>query len=379
MESDAPRPAVSRSHSKTGDTELAAAFVCCLRVYKITEVCEVVKMHSRDGLDAMTPGFAARLNSFAVDAAKYWPGRNDKLTAFDLAARAATVPGLTAVDLNYPDHCEGHSGAEIAGRLRDIGLGLNGYAMRYYSLPAFKLGAFTHPDPAVKRAAIDLTKRGIDSLAAAGGNLMTLWMGQDGFDYSFQADYGALWDATIAAAQELADHNPAVDISIEYKPNEPRSFSLMPDVATTLLAIRDIARPNLGVTLDFAHVLYADEMPAYAATLVTRHSRLLGVHLNDGYGKRDDGLMVGSVHPVQTIELLYTLDRIGYRGVIYFDTFPDTTGIDPVAECTKNIGTVTAMRRVVERLKSNEFLAEAIRKQDAVASQAIVQGALFGN
>ena len=37
----------------------------------------------------------------------------------------------------------------------------------------------------------------------------------------------------------------------------------MPDVGTTLLAIREVDRPNLGVTLDFAHVLFADEMPAY--------------------------------------------------------------------------------------------------------------------
>ena len=28
---------------------------------------------------------------------------------------------------------------------------------------------------------------------------MTLWMGQDGFDYSFQGDYGAMWDNTIEA------------------------------------------------------------------------------------------------------------------------------------------------------------------------------------
>ena len=186
------------------------------------------------------PGFAARLNSFGVDAPRYWPGRNDKPTAFDLAARAATVPGLTAVDLNFPDHCEGYSGKDVTRRLGDLGLGLSGYAMRYYSRPEFKLGAFTNPDQAVRRAAIDLTRRGIDQLAEAGGRLMTLWMGQDGFDYSFQADYGALWDATIAAMQELADHNPSIDLSIEYKPNEPRSFSLMPDVATTLLAIKDI-------------------------------------------------------------------------------------------------------------------------------------------
>ena len=68
--------------------------------------------------------------------------------------------------------------------------------------------------------------------------------------------------------------------------NEPRAFALMPDVGTTLLAVREAARHNIGVTLDFAHVLCADEMLAHAAHLVARHSRLLGVHLSDGCGKR---------------------------------------------------------------------------------------------
>jgi sugar phosphate isomerase/epimerase len=323
--------------------------------------------------------YAARLNSFLVNKKQYWSGRNDDVTVLDIVARAATARGLNAVDLNYPDHVDGLTEEAITEKLRECGIRLNGYAMRYYTDPGFKLGAFTNPDPVVRRAAIDLTKRGLDSLAKAGGSLMTLWMGQDGFDYSFQADYSSLWDMTIDAVREVADHNPSIDISIEYKPNEPRSFSLMPNAATTLLAIKDIDRSNLGVTLDFAHVLYADEMPAFAASLIARHSRILGVHLNDGYAKRDDGLMVGSVHPIQTIELLYVLDLIGYKGVIYFDTFPDTTGLDPVTECETNIGSVEAMRRVVDRLKSNQSLAAAIQKQDAVASQAIVQAALYGS
>ena len=66
--------------------------------------------------------------------------------------------------------------------------------MRYYSNPAFKLGAFTNPDPAVRREAIDMTKAGIDAVREAGARLMTLWLGQDGFDYAFQADYAAMWD-----------------------------------------------------------------------------------------------------------------------------------------------------------------------------------------
>jgi xylose isomerase len=323
--------------------------------------------------------FAARLNSFRVREREYWPERNGRATTLDLIERAARARGLNCVDLNYPDHVSAHSERDIVEKMGESGISLNGYAMRYYNEDLYRLGAFTNPDTKVRRAAIDLTKRGLDSLAAAGGRLMTLWMGQDGFDYSFQADYGRLWEHTIAAISEVAAHNPTIDISIEYKPNEPRSFSLMPNAATTLLAIREIDRPNLGVTLDFAHVLYADEMPAYAAALAARHSRLLGVHLNDGYAKRDDGLMVGSVHPIQTVELLFVLRRIGYDGAIYFDTFPDTTGLDPIAECEANIATVSALRRVVETLDANESLAAAILKQDAVTSQRIVQRALYGS
>jgi xylose isomerase len=322
--------------------------------------------------------YAARLNSFRVGERQYWPGRNGKPTTLDLVERAARVAGLNCVDLNYPDHLEAYDERSLVARMGELGVTLNGYAMRYYRDDAFRLGAFTHPDAKIRREAIDMTKRGLDSLSAAGGRLMTLWMGQDGFDYSFQADYRRLWDDTIEAMREVADHNPTLDISIEYKPNEPRSFSLMPNVTSTLLAIRDVDRPNLGVTLDFAHVLYADEMPAHAAAQVARYSRLLGVHLNDGYAKRDDGLMVGAVHPIQTLELFYVLDCIGYGGVIYFDTFPDTTGLDPIAECEANIATVTALRKVAARLADDASVRRAIDTQDAVTSLSIVRRAMYG-
>ena len=327
---------------------------------------------------ASPPRFAARLNSFRVREREYWPGRNGKATTLDLVERASRVPGLNCVDLNYPDHLATYDERTLVDAMGALGVGLNGYAMRYYDNEEFRLGAFTHPDPKIRREAIDLTKRGLDSLAAAGGRLMTLWMGQDGFDYSFQADYRRLWEETLDAIREVADHNPAIDVSIEYKPNEPRAFSLMPNVTSTLLAIREIDRRNLGVTLDFAHVLYADEMPAFAATLVSRHSRLMGVHLNDGYAKRDDGLMVGAVHPIQTLELFYVLSRIGYDGAIYFDTFPDTTGLDPVAECQANIATVAALRAAAARLDNDEGLRRAIDNQDAVSSLPIVRRALYG-
>jgi xylose isomerase len=145
-----------------------------------------------------------------------------------------------------------------------------------------------------------------------------------------------------------------------------------------LLAIADTGAANLGVTLDFAHSLYADEQPASAAALILRRSRLLGLHLNDGYAKRDDGLMVGAVHGQATLELLRQLARSCWDGAIYFDTFPDASGLDPVRECELNIRTVRRMLAQVARLEGDNRLGEAQARQDAVAAQDIVQATMAG-
>ena len=321
--------------------------------------------------------FATRINSFASAAADYWPVLVGRPSLAQMVRRAATVEGLSELDLNYPDHI-GDDPALVARTVADCGLTISGLAMRYYANPAFRRGAFTNPDPAVRRAAIDLTRRGIDAARAMGASMMTLWLGQDGWDYAFQCDYARLWEDEIAGLAEVAAHDPECLVSIEYKPNEPRSYSLLKDAATTLLAIDEVGAPNLGVTIDFAHSLYADEQPAFAAALILRRSRLLGLHLNDGYGKRDDGLMVGTVHAQATLELLAEVKRGGYHGAIYFDTFPDASGLDPVAECAANIRTVKRMLAAVARLEQDNRLAEARARQDPVVAQEIAQLALAG-
>ncbi|MCY7419433.1 MAG: TIM barrel protein, partial [Chloroflexi bacterium] len=159
-------------------------------------------------------------------------------------------------------------------------------------------------------------------------------------------------------------------------PNEPRGLMILPNVSATLLAIAEAGASNLGVTLDFGHVLEADESPAMAAAMVGRRSRLLGLHLNDAYGKRDSGLMVGAVHTVQTMELLRQLRRDHFDGAIYFDTFPDLAALDPVAESDANVATVEAMFDALDRLDETK-LEVALEAQDAVAAHRLVQAAIF--
>ena len=315
------------------------------------------------------PRYAARLNAFKL-------GLKNP-TVPDLFARIAEVPGIDAADLNFPDHFEGIPPATLSRIMADHGIALNGVAMRYYTDPGFRLGAFSNPDAKVRQAAVDITKRGLDAMAQMGGKVMTLWMGQDGVDYAFQGNYARMWDDSLECLAQVCDHNPALDVSLEYKPNEPRAFSLMPDIATNLLAIKELGRANTGITLDFCHVLFAGEIPAQSAQLAGRYSRILGVHLNDGYGKRDDGLMVGSVHPMQTLELFVELDRQGYDGVIYFDTFPDHSGLNPVAEAAANVMMTDRLRATAKRLSSDAALGRATAVQDAAAAMQAVAAQLY--
>jgi xylose isomerase len=322
--------------------------------------------------------FATRLNSFGTRPELHWKDLTGKPTVSQLLQRASTVKGLTHVDFNFPNHMRDGGPRELASQLAELGLKLNGFALRYYSDPLFKRGSFTHPDAKVRRQAIDIAKRGVDAMKECGGSLMTFWPGQDGFEYPFQTDYKRLWDLQLEGIRELALHDPSVTISLEYKPDEPRAFSLLNNAGTTLLAIRELGLPNLGMTLDYGHVLYAGEQPGCTVALVNKHSKLVGLHLNDAYGHRDDGMMVGSVHTLQTIELLLQMERDGYDGVIYFDTFPDAIALDPVAETECNIATVKAMMSVVRQLKAHPELQQAQMDQDALKTQRIVQRALFG-
>nr|WP_278183647.1 TIM barrel protein [Vibrio sp. gvc] len=319
--------------------------------------------------------FATRLNSFSSGSHLYWPGQKTKPTVAQMIERAGTVEGLTHLDLNYPQHITTDI-PTMKQQIEAAGLRVNGVQMRWDD-PKFKIGAFTNPDPKIRREAIELTKAGIDAGREFGTNLMTLWMGQDGFDYCFQADYKKIWEDAVSALREVAEYAPDFQISIEYKPNEPRAYAIFPNVTTCLLAVEEAGCPNLGITLDFAHVLYANEIPAYAAAMVARRSNLYGLDVNDGWGKRDDGLMVASVNSRATLEFLWQMKRDGYQGAYYFDTFPDASGLDPVREAELNIATVKRLLGLCDLLDQSKELKEAISKQDAVAAQYIVDDIMY--
>ncbi len=118
-------------------------------------------------------------------------------------------------------------------------------------------------------------------------------------------------------------------------------------------------------------------MPAFAASLINKKSKLLGVHLNDGYGKWDNGLMVGSVHPIQTLELLVTLFECNYKGAIYFDTFPDHSGLDPIEESKENIAITKKLINIAKELHKSDAIKKTRETQNPILAQKVIRSSLF--
>jgi sugar phosphate isomerase/epimerase len=310
--------------------------------------------------------FATRLNSFR--------GKLDaSISAGEAVRNIASVEGVSAVELNYPQHFSGDGNRSILAAAAAAGLSVTALNLRWDG-PDFVHGAFTHPLAANRNRAVTMA---CEAVALAGQNNIDhviLWMGPDGYDYPFQANYRDLWDMEIEGFKKVAGSDPRVRVSVEYKPSDPRRTSLIRSMSDSLLASHDVNLPNFGVTLDFCHALMAGEQPAAAASLAMRQGKLFGVHLNDGYGPADDGLMVGSVHFWQTIELLHEL-RIGhFEGTIYFDTFPDR--VDAAAECAENVAMVKRMWKLLESVPLEE-LKKAQYGQDAVAATRLMRKAMM--
>ena len=67
-----------------------------------------------------------------------------------------------------------------------------------------QLGAFTHPDAAVRRRAIDLTLDAARWAVELGAAEVVVWSAFDGYDYSHQLDYGEAWQQIVDAFREVS-------------------------------------------------------------------------------------------------------------------------------------------------------------------------------
>ena len=259
--------------------------------------------------------------------------------------------GTNYVDLNYPEHTAGFKSEDMKALIELNGLKANGVALRFRN--EFINGELGNSDASISNDALELCKEAADYCREIGGEVVTIWLGFDGFDYPFQIEYSTVWNQIKNNVIAVADYAPDLKISIEYKPFQPRAYAFIDSVGVALMMVNDINRDNVGITLDYCHMLMKHENPAYALDLVASRGKLFGMHVNDGYGLNDDGLMVGTSSFMQTIEFFYYAKLYGYDHAIYFDTFPVIE--NPIDECQQNIKMINKINEIIDRIGMDEF------------------------
>jgi xylose isomerase len=273
------------------------------------------------------------------------------------------IQGAESFDLHTSDFA-GAKPKDIGKMADDLGLKINAVNPNIFGDTDFKYGAFTNTDKKLRQKAIDLVKSSLDTAMELKANVSSLWPGQDGYDYLFQNDYNRQWDGTVGALQEICDYAPAFKICYEYKPKEPRMFSLVENAGKALSLMHDVDRKNIGIVLDYGHSLFARENAAATLCFIDRAGKLFNVHFNDAYGNWDDDLMAGTANVWSNLEFFWYLKKSTYDGYVTLDMFPYRE--DPFEACSLAVRMIKTFEQIVEGFDDG-LLQKLQNKNDAAA------------
>jgi xylose isomerase len=283
--------------------------------------------------------FGRRMDRFT----EYQPHRNlaEKL---ELIAR---IPGITGVELKYPVDFD--QPGLIRGLLDRHGLAVSAVNVDMKDAHWFRHGAFSNRSPESRDRCVDMVARAMDHAAELGAAIVSTCPLFDGYDYPFQLDYTRAWERCVDSVQRAAAHRRDICLVLEYQAHEPHSHILVHNVGAVLHLCSEVNAPNLGANLDVGHALAAQDSPAEAACLLHRKGLLRYVHYNDNTGEGGDWDMIsGTVHYWHWVELLYTLEKLGYDGWMSGDIAPKH--IDPLLAYRANASMLQSMIALLERV-----------------------------
>ena len=288
--------------------------------------------------------------------------------------RVKSIPLLSAVDLVMNEQFKNNKD-EIKENLERTGLKVASVAVDTFANPLYQQGSLSSIDNNIRNQAISDSCDAIDFAAELGCKTVTLWPGQDGYDYLFQADYIKERKLFQDGISSLAGYNKDIDITLEYKIKEPRTHSYISTVGSTLLMINTIGAENLGIALDYGHAALGYENPAEAVAMCSMYGdRLKHIHINDNYRLWDDDMIVGSVHTLEYLEFIYWLRRTGYRGYMTLDQFPfREDGRDAVNESAIWLD---CLESIIDTADMDE-IADVISRKDAISASKLMRNLIF--
>jgi xylose isomerase len=191
--------------------------------------------------------------------------------------------------------------------------------------PAFKDGAFTSNDRAVRRAAIAKAMRAIDLGAELGAEVFVFWGGREGTETAAAKRAADALERYREAINFLSgyvrDQGYEMRFAIEPKPNEPRGDIFLPTVGHALHFITTLDDPDMvGVNPEVAHETMAGLSFVHGVSQALWAGKLFHIDLNgQRIGRYDQDFRFGAEDLKEAFFLVHLLETSGYDGVRHFD------------------------------------------------------------
>lgn len=235
------------------------------------------------------------------------PGRpRDVYEKIEDAAEVHRLTGTApAVALHFPWDAVEDLG-RLAERIDAAGLRVGAVNPNLFQDPDYKLGSITHPDPAIRRRAIDHLRECIAIAQELGSGAQSLWLA-DGTNYAGQDDLRARRRRLHESLAEVYAALPGdQELLVEYKLFEPAFYATdLADWGSALLVCQRLGE-RARVLVDLGHHAQGVNVEQIVAILADE-GRLGGFHFNNRK-YADDDLIVGSVNP---LELFFIFTELG--------------------------------------------------------------------
>ncbi|HUZ24702.1 MAG TPA: L-rhamnose isomerase [Streptosporangiaceae bacterium] len=199
--------------------------------------------------------------------------------------------------------------AQLAAFAAQHGVAIGAVNANVFQDDAYMLGSVAHPDPAVRRKAVDHLLECVDIMDATGSRDLKLWFA-DGTNYPGQDDIRGRQDRLADALAEVyARLGDGQRMLLEYKLFEPSFYSTdVPDWGTSLLHCQALG-PKAQVVVDTGHHAPGTNIE-FIVALLLRAGRLGGFDFNSRF-YADDDLMVGAADPFQLFRILHEVVAAG--------------------------------------------------------------------
>jgi len=268
-------------------------------------------------------------------------------------AAVAQVKGAQGVEIVYPYELEDIEGVKKA--LKKHGLGVAAVNVNIKGEPEFVKGSSSVNSKELRDKAIRFICESMDAAVELGIDKVTCCPLSDGYDYLFQVDYQQAWKNMVSTFKEGARHRKDIRLFLEYKGSETRVNCYLDTVAKTICMIHDINEPNLGITIDVGHALYAGETVAESLGLAQSKGIPYYIHINDNNRKWDWDLIPATRNLWDYLEMFFYLKKFNYQGWVTSDMSP--VRLDPIHAFERTIATTEKMIEIVNRLDSKKLLS----------------------